>query len=59
MIEIIEYGTKKIAKCRMCGCKFSYEQEDLVHEDIDNYKGYKICLKCPQCNEEVALKQSK
>ena len=29
MIQIIEKGTRKIRKCPECGCKFSFEAEDV------------------------------
>lgn len=29
MVEIIERGTKTTTKCKYCGCRFSYEQEDI------------------------------
>lgn len=29
MIKIIEPGTKTVAECNSCGCKFSYEKEDI------------------------------
>ena len=29
MIKIIKEGTRKIAKCSVCGCEFSYEEEDI------------------------------
>ena len=51
MIKIIEHGTRKIAKCQNCGCKFSYEREDLCMDTI-----WKKCIvNCPQCNEAIAL----
>ena len=28
MIQIIKEGTKNISKCSVCGCVFSYEEED-------------------------------
>ena len=31
MIKIIEPGTKTVAECNSCGCKFSYEKEDIKH----------------------------
>ena len=29
MIKIIEPGTRTITECAECGCKFSYENEDI------------------------------
>lgn len=66
MIKIIKRGTKKTCTCKNCGCVFSYEDEDIEVEtyhalDImqmgdDSYKEY---VQCPQCDEEVILKQTK
>lgn len=53
MIKIIEYGTKTITTCNSCGCKFSYEKEDIVYENIDNYKALIAYINCPQCGERV------
>lgn len=54
MIEIIENGTKQIRKCKACGCKFSFEKEDVkraYHHSIF-YFYYVIC---PQCKEKIEL----
>lgn len=59
MIEIIKLGTKKIIVCNQCGCKFSYEAEDVQREDTDNYKAFKEFVQCPQCNEKVILKRTR
>ena len=48
MIKIIEPGTRKIAKCSVCGCVFSYEEEDVQIFT-------KRHVNCPQCNEAVTL----
>ena len=29
MIKIIEPGTRTVTSCEYCGCKFSYEKEDI------------------------------
>lgn len=50
MIEIIEHGTKQVTKCKVCGCKFSYEAEDITSNSIRSY------VTCPQCKEEIILK---
>ena len=51
MIQIIKEGTRKIAKCSVCGCVFSYEREDVLRDPIwvENH------VKCPQCNEAVTV----
>lgn len=55
MIEIITPGTKKIVICQGCGCKFSFEKEDVRERDIDNYKAYEEYIICPQCQKEIIL----
>ena len=56
MIKIIEPGT--IAKCAECGCKFSYEKEDIEKDGIllnnSVFLG-KTCVVCPQCGKEIVL----
>lgn len=59
MIEIIKLGTKKKIVCDHCGCKFSFEKEDVQHEDTDNYKGFMEYVKCPQCGEKVTIRQTR
>ena len=44
MIKIIERGTRTIVRCNECGCKFSYE-------DVDIVRG---CVTCPQCGVDIA-----
>ena len=34
MIKIIEPGTRTITKCSECGCKFSYENEDIEKDGL-------------------------
>lgn len=60
MIEIIEYGTKQIWKCKTCGCKFSFENVDIEHNthcDFGNFS-YDYVI-CPQCKEEIKLEGAK
>lgn len=59
MIEIIKRGTKTITTCKQCGCKFSYESEDIQEECIDGYKQYREFVQCPQCDENVFIKQTR
>ena len=59
MIEIIKLGTKKMRICSMCGCKFTYEKEDIKQENLDNYKGFREFVQCPQCCENVILRQTR
>ena len=63
MIEIIKRGTKHIAICHECGCKFSYEDEDVINENDNEYTYIcdmtKAYINCPQCNAKVIIKQTK
>lgn len=59
MKEIIERGTREVIRCQTCGCKFSFEKEDVLEEDTDNYKGFKRYTLCPQCHCEVVLMQTR
>lgn len=43
MIKIIERGTRTIVRCHECGCKFSYEDSDIVRG----------CVTCPQCGVDI------
>ena len=60
MIKIIEPGTRTITKCAECGCKFSYENEDIEKDGLwaNNlvFIG-KIFVVCPQCDKEIVLKE--
>ena len=56
---IIKKGTREIITCNTCGCKFSYEKEDIKNADIDNYKGWEEYVMCPQCECEVVIRQTK
>lgn len=60
MIEVIRHGTKKVVDCAKCGCRFSYEEED-IRVDIDpqtTQQSYfnaedKAYVICPQCENEI------
>lgn len=62
MIKIIEPGTKKITNCENCGCKFSYEKEDIKHvqyklpEVKHSPAFFDYYVECPQCHKSVILK---
>ena len=56
MIQIIKEGTRKIADCHVCGCKFSYEAEDVISIVDSFHKDMKTAsVICPQCNSDVPL----
>lgn len=65
MIKIIEPGTKAVTKCQYCGCKFSYEEEDIKHSHykLPDIKHSPVFLdayvECPQCNRSITLKTTK
>lgn len=52
MIKIIEPGTRTITECAECGCKFSYENEDIEKDKL--YSRGKLMavisyVDCPHC----------
>lgn len=54
MIKIIEPGTRTVTKCAECGCKFSYENEDIEKAEIfpNNLMFIKkTWVVCPQCGK--------
>lgn len=67
MVRIIKAGTRKITTCDNCGCKFSYEDEDVI--DGGTYKINKdSCVVfnnespyvvCPQCSNKIVLMQTR
>ena len=62
MIKIIEPGTRRIIKCAECGCKFSYEKEDIENDGLltNNlvFLG-KTWVVCPQCHKSITLKATR
>ena len=68
MIEIIRRGTRQTATCKICGCVFTYEEEDIKH--LENHsgvysfvdgtrRGYKNYVACPQCNADFVVSQTR
>ena len=58
MIKIIERGTKTIGECENCGCRFSYENEDIKvsgPHSMDKLQTRKSYIVCPQCGKEIVL----
>ena len=58
MIKIIEPGTRTVAICEYCGCKFSYEKEDIEViglYSMDQLQTRKSYIVCPQCGKEIVL----
>ena len=62
MIKIIEHGTRRVTSCGYCGCKFSYENEDIENDGLltNNlvFLG-KTWVVCPQCGKEIILKTTR
>ena len=55
MIKIIEPGTRRIAKCSVCGCVFSYEEEDIHMIPHVRCLSVTLYIHCPQCNKAVGI----
>ena len=53
MIKIIEEGTRRLNTCPDCGCKYSFEKDDVKSEESKLYPGkYNCYVECPQCHEK-------
>lgn len=70
MIKIIEPGTKTVAECNSCGCKFSYEKEDIQSRPYKVPDGFvpsitklpiffESYVTCPQCGKTITVKSQK
>ena len=58
MINIIEPGTRRITECAECGCKFSYEKEDIKVSGLysmNQLQTRKSYIECPQCHKSITL----
>ena len=58
MIKIIEPGTRTVTECAECGCKFSYEKEDIEVSGLysmDQLQTRKSYIVCPQCHKSITL----
>ena len=58
MIKIIEPGTRTITKCAECGCKCSYENDDIEKDGLFANNSVllgKTWVACPQCGKEIVL----
>ena len=58
MIKIIEHGTRTVTECAECGCKFSYEKEDIEVSGLysmDQLQTRKSYIVCPQCHKSITL----
>lgn len=59
MIKIIKRGTRKTCTCNNCGCVFSYEEEDVEITYTSSNVFDVVAIKCPQCDTEIILSQTK
>lgn len=70
MIKIIEPGTKTVAEYNSCGCKFSYEKEDIQSRPYKVPDGFvpsitklpiffESYVTCPQCGKTMTVKSQK
>lgn len=63
MIRIIEKGTRQTKTCENCGCRFSFEAEDIEVVRELPICGGKITeleyIKCPQCGEQISIEQKR
>lgn len=66
MIKIIEPGTRTVAECCHCGCKFSYEKEDIqsrpykvidtvAHGVVKPPIFLESYVTCPQCGKALIV----
>lgn len=58
MIKIIEPGTRTVTSCEYCGCKFSYEKEDIKVSGLysmNQLQTRKSYIECPQCHKSITL----
>ena len=55
-MEIIEHGkTYQVYTCPRCYCVFAASKIDGYNDDWDG----KDCVECPECGEEIELKEKR
>ena len=61
MIKIIKEGSKRVNICPDCGCKYSYEEDDVnKKEESKLYPGRNnYYVQCPQCHERNYIYMAK
>ncbi len=61
MIKIIEKGTRQVRECINCGCKFSFDKEDIecTHNNSPLGKTEEEIIRCPQCKTVIHLRGTK
>lgn len=59
MIKIIKKGTKQIRTCEECGCKFSFEEEDIEERKVNITRDSEVVVNkiifCPQCRKSITI----
>ena len=60
MIKIIEPGTRTVTECEECGCKSSYENDDIevswLYSMDELQTTRKSYIVCPQCGKGIVLR---
>lgn len=60
MKKILVPGTKRVHLCPDCGCKYSYEKEDVkIEESKYHGGGDTYYVECPQCHERNYIQQAR
>lgn len=62
MIKVIKRGTKTIGECENCGCRFSYEEEDIKEDKLyakGKLKAIISYIECPHCSKVHRLTPKK
>jgi len=55
MIQIIERGPTAIKVCEKCGCRFSFERNDVISEHWQYSGEDTYYIVCPQCNAALSI----
>lgn len=58
MSKVVELGSRTIYDCENCGCRFSYEKEDIKVSGLysmDQLQTRKSYIECPQCHKSITL----
>lgn len=56
MKTIIKPGRKTYKEnCETCGCEFTYQDEDMIHQENKTFEGYQDFVECPCCHQMIFL----
>ena len=57
MKKIIKPGNQVYEEnCETCGCVFTYQDEDKIHQECEKFKGhYQDFVECPCCHQMIFL----